>query len=74
MRDLSAYGPDSPTIDHLIPLAHPATPGHVKTNVALAHRRCNLSKNDRVRMRDFGLRIRLLIREARQLQAERLAA
>lgn len=73
-RDLSAYGPQSPTMDHLIPLSHPATPGHVKTNVALAHRRCNIGKNGRVRPRDFGLRIELLIKEVERLGAERRLA
>lgn len=74
VHDLSAYGPLSPTVDHLIPLSHPATPGHVKTNVALAHRRCNISKNGRVRPRDFGLRIELLIKEVERLGAERRLA
>lgn len=72
-RDLSVYGPESPTMDHLIPLAHPATAGHVRTNVALAHRRCNIGKNHRVRPQDFGMRIKLLIHEVERIQAERRA-
>lgn len=47
--------PLSPSLDHLIPLADPRSPGHVRTNVALAHLHCNLSKRDRARAADWAL-------------------
>lgn len=36
--------PLSASIDHIIPLADPYSPGHVASNVAAAHLRCNISK------------------------------
>jgi predicted nucleic acid-binding Zn ribbon protein len=52
----------NPTLDHIIPISHPACPGHVWENVAAAHNRCNIAKRDRVRPEDFALyeRLRLL--------------
>lgn len=50
---------DKPVLDHLIPLAHKNSPGHVKENVAAAHAFCNGSKNARVRPEDYDLYIRL---------------
>jgi hypothetical protein len=47
--------PASASLDHLIPLSHRYSPGHVRANVALAHLRCNLSKNGRVRTEDWEL-------------------
>lgn len=47
--------PMSASLDHLIPFSHPASPGHVRSNVALAHLRCNFSKNGRVREADWHL-------------------
>ena len=35
------------SIDHIIPLIDPASPGHVWRNVQLVHLRCNLSKGKR---------------------------
>lgn len=35
----------SPQIDHVHPISHPDTPGHVLSNVKWTHARCNLSKN-----------------------------
>ncbi len=36
--------PMSPTLDHIVPLSHPESPGHTDTNVHLAHFFCNLIK------------------------------
>jgi 5-methylcytosine-specific restriction endonuclease McrA len=52
--------PLSASLDHLIPLALPGGPGHIRANVALAHLRCNLSKNARVRPEDWTLHLKLL--------------
>jgi 5-methylcytosine-specific restriction endonuclease McrA len=38
-----AARPDDPTIDHLIPVSDGGL--HVRTNVALAHNRCNYERN-----------------------------
>lgn len=35
----------SPSIDHIIPLSDPASPGHVWSNVQCAHRDCNSMKS-----------------------------
>jgi 5-methylcytosine-specific restriction endonuclease McrA len=35
------------SIDHIIPLSDPASPGHLWRNVQLAHLRCNVSKGNR---------------------------
>lgn len=37
--------PQSPTLDHIVPLALGG--GHLMSNVALSHARCNISKKDR---------------------------
>jgi 5-methylcytosine-specific restriction endonuclease McrA len=34
----------SASVDHIVPLAWPDSPGHVLSNVAAAHLRCNISK------------------------------
>jgi 5-methylcytosine-specific restriction endonuclease McrA len=49
------HGPFSASLDHIIPYAIPGCPGHVWANVALAHLRCNISKNDRVQPADWNL-------------------
>jgi 5-methylcytosine-specific restriction endonuclease McrA len=36
------------TIDHVIPLSNPASPGHVWHNVQLAHRSCNSQKGTKL--------------------------
>jgi len=38
------YDPCAPEIDHIIPLAHPESPGHVWSNVQCLCRRCNARK------------------------------
>ncbi len=40
----SARGNMSPSLDHLIPVSHPRFPGHIRTNVAASHWRCNHRK------------------------------
>ena len=45
-------GPMSPTIDHIIPLAQKGSPGHVWSNVQVAHAICNSYKADKVRRED----------------------
>lgn len=57
--ELKGKHPMSASLDHLIPLAVPGSPGHVQCNVALAHLRCNLSKCGRVRPEDWALHYRL---------------
>lgn len=39
----------APSIDHIIPLSHPESPGHVWSNVQCAHRACNTAKSARAR-------------------------
>jgi hypothetical protein len=43
---LSRSGPDSPCVDHIVPLNHPANTrhGHTDDNVQIAHRKCNEAK------------------------------
>lgn len=41
------------SLDHLIPFSDPASPGHIATNVSLAHMYCNLAKNGRTRPQDW---------------------
>lgn len=53
-----------PTIDHVIPIATPGSPGHVWENVAAAHRACNSSKRDRVRPEDWVLYQELRLRRS----------
>lgn len=45
-------GPMSPTMDHIIPLAQKGSPGHVWSNVQVAHAMCNSCKSDKVRRED----------------------
>jgi predicted nucleic acid-binding Zn ribbon protein len=52
-------GPMMASLDHLIPFTVPGCPGHVRSNVALAHLTCNISKRDRVRPKDWALHYRL---------------
>lgn len=47
--------PQCATLDHLIPFCDPDCPGHIATNVALAHMRCNVVKNGRTRPEDWAL-------------------
>lgn len=44
---------DTVSLDHLIPIAHPDSPGHVAANLGVAHRSCNSGKRDRVSERDW---------------------
>lgn len=37
----------SPALDHIIPLSRPGSPGHVLSNVQIAHFGCNSAKRDR---------------------------
>lgn len=53
-------GPYSASLDHIIPYSVVGCPGHVWSNVALAHLRCNISKNGRVRLEDWQLHRELL--------------
>lgn len=50
------------TVDHLIALALPASPGHVLWNVAAAHLTCNQSRQSRTRDVDFELVKKLRLR------------
>lgn len=43
-KALTGRHPMSASLDHVIPLAWPDSPGHVLSNVAAAHLRCNISK------------------------------
>lgn len=67
---LSWPDPRSATLDHLIALNDPDSPGHVWVNVACAHARCNLSKNDRTRTEDRELHQRLVEAATRDQLAE----
>lgn len=58
--DREAAGADGATVDHVIPLAYPGSPGHVWTNVAAAHGRCNSRKRNFPTDADHELRKRLL--------------
>lgn len=40
--------PMMPSIDHIVPLSQPDSPGHVRSNVQASHLRCNLRKGNRV--------------------------
>lgn len=48
-RESKGTEPLSPTIDHIIPVSNENYPGHLWSNVQLAHRVCNISKGNRVR-------------------------
>ena len=39
--------PRNPTLDHIVPLSEPGSPGHVRSNVATACYGCNTSKGNR---------------------------
>ena len=45
--------PETVSQDHLVPIAHPRSPGHVLANLGIAHRACNSGKRDRVRADDW---------------------
>jgi HNH endonuclease len=62
--DLTWPDLNSASLDHIIPLSVPGSPGHVMANVALAHLRCNMSKNYRVRGEDWQLYRELLLRSS----------
>lgn len=50
-RDLDdLYHPDYPQLDHIVPLSYtgPDNPGHVRSNVQLAHRLCNIRKSNKL--------------------------
>lgn len=52
-NDWSPYmGALSPTLDHIIPLAQEGSPGHVWSNVQVAHAICNSVKSDKARRED----------------------
>jgi 5-methylcytosine-specific restriction endonuclease McrA len=53
-----------PTLDHIIPIATPCSPGHVWENVAAAHSKCNSGKRDRVTPEDWVLYQELRIRRS----------
>lgn len=53
-----------PTIDHIIPIATPGSPGHVWENLAAAHSTCNSSKRDRVTPEDWVLYEELRLRRS----------
>nr|WP_272924117.1 MULTISPECIES: HNH endonuclease [unclassified Streptomyces] len=53
-----------PTIDHIIPIATPGSPGHVWENVAAAHSTCNSSKRNRVQPEDWVLYAELRLRRS----------
>lgn len=40
--------PDSPHIDHVIPVSHPDFPGDILSNVRWTHSRCNIAKNSKL--------------------------
>ncbi len=60
-KTLSGLDPGMASLDHIIPFNEPDSPGHVWTNVALAHLRCNFSKNARTRQEDWSLHIALAV-------------
>lgn len=64
--------PMSANLDHIIPYAEPGSPGHVWQNLALAHRRCNIGKNSRVRPEDWVLYEELRARRTAWLAAKQL--
>lgn len=55
-------GPNSASLDHIIPLSVAGSPGHVWSNVALAHLQCNMRKSNRPRLEDFLLHSELVSR------------
>ena len=58
--DLRDRHPMMPSPDHIIPKVHPAYPGHIAANLALAHLGCNERKRARVTAADWELHRRLL--------------
>lgn len=38
----------APSVDHIVPLSHPDSPGHIWSNVQTAHRLCNSKKNRQI--------------------------
>jgi 5-methylcytosine-specific restriction endonuclease McrA len=47
-RSAATSHPLAPELDHIVPLSHPASPGHVWSNVQCAHRKCNGIKHSRI--------------------------
>ena len=49
--------PDGPTLDHVVPISYdgPDNPGHVRSNVRLTHRVCNLKKGTTILDSSFTL-------------------
>lgn len=54
-RTQTGRQPLAPSLDHLIPIAHPDYPGHIAANLAAAHWRCNVAKGERATPSDFAL-------------------
>lgn len=46
-KTLKHPDPLSPSLDHVIPISEPGSPGHVWTNVQASHLTCNLKKHTR---------------------------
>lgn len=46
--------PGSKSLDHIIPLSVPGSPGHIQSNCQLAHLGCNSSKGGRNRLPNLG--------------------
>lgn len=51
--------PYSASLDHIIPMNQSGCPGHIWSNVALAHLFCNISKNARTRPEDWAHHVAL---------------
>lgn len=47
-RLLGTNNDQAPTLDHIVPLCHPSSPGHVWSNVQCAHRGCNTKKHTNI--------------------------
>lgn len=60
-KTLRSRDPMMASLDHIIPFNEPGCPGHVWTNVALAHLFCNFSKNARARHEDWSLHLALTV-------------
>lgn len=43
-KTITGRHPMAASLDHIVPLADPQSPGHVESNVAASHLRCNMSK------------------------------
>lgn len=60
-KTLAGRAPMMASLDHIIPFNEPGCPGHVWTNVALAHLFCNFSKNARTRQEDWSYHVALAV-------------